>query len=64
MKKSLSEAIERAKQNSVNHANIFFAVMDKKGKTAVTTSSEWIYRERILAGYHTVTRFLNGQEVK
>jgi hypothetical protein len=64
MKKSLSEAIERAKQDSVNHANIIFTVMDKKGKTAITTSSDWIYRERILAGYYTVIRFLNGQEVK
>lgn len=64
MKKSLSEAIERAKQDSITHANIIFTVMDKKGKTAVTTSSKWIYREQVLAGYHAVTRFLNGQEVK
>lgn len=64
MKKSLIEAMKTAKQESIEHANVVIMVMDKKGKSAVTTASEWVYRERVLSGYHTVARFLNGQEVK
>lgn len=64
MKKSLSEAIEGAKRDSVTHADTIITVLDKKGKAAVTSTSEWVCRERILAGYHTVARYLNGKEYR
>lgn len=63
-KKSLSEAHKRARGLSVENFGITVRVMDKKGCKAVITSSEWVYKERILEGWHTVTAYKNGEEVR
>lgn len=63
-KKSLSEAHNRAREISVENFGITVRVMDKKGCKAVITSSEWVYKERILEGWHTVTAYKNGEEIR
>ena len=63
MKKSLAEAIERAKVMSAEHPNQYVWVMDYPRAHAAVHASEWAYREKILAGWHVVKKFLNGQEV-
>ncbi|MGN0398843.1 MAG: hypothetical protein ACI4EO_01830 [Blautia sp.] len=63
MKKSLEEAMNRAKQMSVEHPDIAYAVMDKKRKRAVVTSCGFVLKERILEGWTMVAKFKNGKEV-
>ena len=62
-KKSIEIAKTEAQEASRKSPGILYRVMDKKGKSAICTASEWVYRERILSGWETVARFLNGQEV-
>lgn len=62
-KKSLSEAHKRAKELSIEDFGITVRVMDKKGCKAVITSSEWVYKERVLEDWHTVTAYKNGEAV-
>lgn len=64
MKVSVKKAIEEAKKLSEVYPTVKYAVMDKKGKRAVVTGSDWIYKERILEGYVTVAKFLGGKEVE
>lgn len=64
MKKSLAEAIERGLEYSKKFPETTVYVMDKPRQHAAVHTSEWVYREKILAGWHTVKKFLNGQEVK
>ena len=63
-KKSLVEAHMRAKSLSFSNFGITVRVMDKRGCKAVITSSEWVYKERILEGWHTVTAYKNGEEIR
>lgn len=60
MKKSLFEVIERAKAMSNEFPDICYYVMDKKGKRAICISDA-TYRERVLDGYYTYCKFLNGK---
>lgn len=62
MKKSLKEAIEKAKAHSQQYPCTICMVMDKKGRHAVVCASAWAYRERVLEGWHTVAKFLDGKE--
>lgn len=62
-KKSLEEAKRIAQKVSREYPNEVIIVMDKKGKKATYTASEWIHRERILEGWHTVTKYKNGEIV-
>ena len=48
MKISIKEKMKEAEQISLRHPEILYRVMDKKGKRAIVTGSEWIYKERIL----------------
>lgn len=62
-KKSLEEAKHIAQKVSREYPEMIIIVMDKKGKKATYTASEWIYRERILDGWHVVTKYKNGKIV-
>lgn len=44
MKKSLELAFVEAQEHSKKFPDILVRVMDKKGKRAVVTASDWIYR--------------------
>lgn len=63
MKKSLEQAKHEAKELSIKHKDTVFYVMDKKGKQAECYSLSWCVKERMLEGYRTVTRFLNGADI-
>lgn len=60
MKKSISVKMDEAKALSKQHPKIAFRVMDKAGEKAVVCASDWVYRERILAGWHVVVSYMNG----
>ncbi len=62
-KKSLARAMEEAQQLSIKHPGVMYWVMDKPRKRAIVTGSDWIYRERVLEGWHTYVKFLNGKMV-
>lgn len=64
MKKSLELAIERARQHSLLFPGLAVNVLDKKRKHAIVNTSDWVYRERILSGWHCVVTFVDGVEVK
>lgn len=64
MKISVKEKMKEAEQISLRHPEILYRVMDKNGKRAIVTGSEWIYRERILEGYFTVATFKNGEIIE
>lgn len=61
-KKSVEIAKASAQEASRKSPGTLYRVMDKKGKGAIFTASEWVYKERILSGWVTVAKFLNGQE--
>ena len=63
-KKSLDEAVIEAKRISFVYPKIVVRVMDKKYSKAVVCISSWVYKERILDGWHVVTTFKNGKEIK
>ena len=62
-KKSLLEAVERARELSTAHPQTTYYVMDKPRKQAVVSGSEWIYRERILEGWHCYCKFRDGRMI-
>lgn len=62
-KKSLEEAKRIACKVSKEYPETVMIVMDKKGKKATYTASEWIYKERILEGWHVVVKYQNGKEI-
>ena len=64
MKKSLELAFVEAQEHSKKFPDILVRVMDKKGKRAVVTASDWIYRERVLEGYYTEPEYRNGESVR
>lgn len=64
MKKSVIEAMERERQRSAEFPGVTVRVMDRPKKHAVVTASDWVYRERTLAGWHTVATFKGGKEVQ
>lgn len=61
MKQSVKNAIQEAIQVSRLHPNVKYRIMDKMGQRAVVTGSDWVYRERIIEGWHVVGTYLNGQ---
>jgi len=61
VKKSLDEAMERAKAESFGGV---IYVMDKPRQHAVTCKSEWVMKERILEGWRIVSVFKNGEKVR
>lgn len=63
MKKSLEEAKIQAYRHSMLHPGTTVRVMDKPRKHAIVCASEWVYRERVLDGWHTVLTYRNGKEV-
>lgn len=63
MKKSLELAMEAARQFSLDHPKEIVKVMDKYRSRAVICVFSWVYRERVLCGYHRVATFINGKEV-
>lgn len=63
-KKSLQAARTEAVETSKAHPGLTVRVMDKPRKTAVVTVSDWVYRERILDGWHTVEIYIDGKPQK
>lgn len=63
IKKSLQDALKVARKVSGEYPDTAIRVMDKKGAKATYTASSFVYRERVLEGYHTVTIFKSGEEV-
>lgn len=61
MKKSLMQARQQAIESSKEFPNTRMYVMDKPNGKAVMTASEWVRKERILAGWYTVETYLNGR---
>lgn len=62
-KKSIEEAMIRAKQHSAQYPDRTVRVLDKLHKHAVVCASEWVYNERILDGWYTVVSYKAGREV-
>lgn len=62
-KKSLEIALVEAQKASKEYPNVELRVMDKKDCKAIYTGSSWIYRERVLEGYHTVATYKGGVRV-
>ena len=56
-------AKEEARKLSVEHPGILYRVIDKPRKRACVTGSEWIYRERVLEGWHTCCEFRDGRQL-
>lgn len=63
VKKSLEEAKGQAQQHSKEHPGITVRVMDKLHKRSVVCASEWVYKERVFDGWHTVVSYRAGKEV-
>lgn len=63
IKKSLREAIERGQKMSAENPELTIWVMDKKRKHSAVHTSEWCHKEKILAGWHDVIIFKNGEAI-
>ena len=63
IKKSLQDAFKVARKVSGEYPDTAIRVMDKKGAKATYTASSFVYSERVLKGYHTITIFKSGEEV-
>lgn len=63
MKKSVYEAMERAKKHSEDFPTIRVWVMDKPRKHAVVCASDFVQRERIVEGWTVLAEFQNGKRV-
>lgn len=63
VKKSFEIAKEEALRLSEAFPTITYRVMDKKGQMAVCTGSDWVYREKVRDGWHTVADYQGGKEV-
>ena len=62
-KKSLVRAMEEAQQMSIKQPSVAFRVMDKPRKKAVVNSSDWVYRELVLDGWHNYCTFRDGKMI-
>ena len=62
-KKSLVMAMEEAQQLSIKRPGVAFRVMDKPRKKAVVNSSDWVYRELVLDGWHNYCTFRDGRMI-
>lgn len=63
MKNSLLVAIDTAKTASKDMPGVIFYVMDKEGVPAIVHSKVWCIKGRLIEGYHTVARYMNGVEI-
>lgn len=63
MKKSVVSALEQAREHSEAFPDVTVRVMDRARKHAIVTASEWVYKEAINDGWHTVATFRDGKEV-
>lgn len=64
MKKSLQEALNRAKAMSIEHPDIEYDVMDKRGCRACVHSDIGLHIQKAIDGYVTVARFKGGEELQ
>lgn len=64
MKKSLAAAMEEARKIMATTAgqDLTIWVMDKPGKRSIVTTVDWIRKERILDGWHTVAVITQKKE--
>ena len=62
-KSTLVQARQEAYRLSVEHPGCTYTVMDKPGQRAVCHYSDWCIKERILAGWHTDCKYLNGKYI-
>ena len=62
-KKSLLEAVERARELSTAHPQTTYYVMDRPRKRAEVHAVEWIYRELVLEGWHCYCKFRDGKRI-
>ena len=63
MKKSLVDAIVRARKMSEEHPDVRYCVMDKKLRRSEVHSDlvPWMIRDAVLSGWHEVIAFKAGQ---
>lgn len=64
MKKTLREAMNRAKRYSESVPTILVRVLDKNWEPATFTGSEWVYNDLMSDGWDTVVTFRGGKEVR
>lgn len=57
------KAMLEAQLMSSAHPHITYYVMDKRNKTAACHGSEWVVKEKILDGWHTVAKYINGVKI-
>lgn len=62
-KKSITEAKAEAIRLSKKNPDSIYYVMDKKREHACCHRFEWVVRQKILDGWHIVTRYKNGVEL-
>ena len=62
-KKSLTVAKKEAQNMSLRNPGIVYYVMDKPRKRAIVTGSDWIYRDRVLEGWHCYCKSRDGRMV-
>ncbi|MBQ9603844.1 MAG: hypothetical protein IJR45_00365 [Firmicutes bacterium] len=63
IKKSLLQATAQATALSTLHPEIIYYVLDKRHKSAAVHTSEWVVKEKILEGWHTVAKYMNGVKI-
>jgi hypothetical protein len=62
VKKSLREALNRAKQLSISHPACKVYVMDKpRCRKPLVLTNQWCIKESMFEGYYGVATFLNGE---
>ena len=63
-KKSLLSATAEAVASSMGHSGVIYYVMDKRKQQAACHASQWVVKEKILAGWHVVAKYMNGVKIK
>lgn len=63
MKKSLQEALERARKQSLDFPQHTVRVMDKKGERTCVHLSDWVCQEKLLDGWQISAVFQNGKQI-
>lgn len=62
-KKSIADAKAQAQEISARNPDVNVWVMDMPKRKAVVVYLEWVYRERVLDGWHTVAKYKAGKEI-